>query len=169
MNKRIYSKYQGHSVTSAPVELQIDNNGTWEDAFQFGEPDDMTWDLLGQTFEMDVQRNPYDAVPLLSLSTGNGRIITDSAILRVIHFKVDADDIQSSLKPGTYVYDLVMIYEGDIRVPLMHGAVQVVQGVTYPPTVEALQALIAVREEELAKLRLLLTELESAELQNADH
>ena len=99
----------GHSVTSAQVDMRIGNNGTWEDAFQFGDPDDTTWTLDNQGFELDVQRNPYDAEPLLSLSTANGRIIVDDTVQRVIHFNVDAADIQASLHPGTYVYDLVMV------------------------------------------------------------
>jgi hypothetical protein len=122
-----------HSVTSARVDLCIDNNGTWMDAFQFGEPDDTTWTLDGQTFELDVQRNPYDTVPLLSLSTADGRILVDDVVQRVIHFLVDPDDIQASLRPGTYVYDLVMINGSNVRVPLMHGTLEVNQGVTYPP------------------------------------
>jgi hypothetical protein len=125
--------WEAHSVTSARVDLRIDNNGTWMDAFQFGEPDDTTWTLDGQTFELDVQRNPYDTVPLLSLSSSNGRIIVDDPIQRVIHFNVDPADIQVNLSPGTYVYDLVMVNGSDIRVPLMHGSLQVTQGVTYPP------------------------------------
>lgn len=123
-----------HSVTSAHVDLQIDNNGTWSDAFQFGEPDDTTWTLTGQTFSMDVQRSYYDTTPLLSLATSTGRIVIDDVVQRVIHFKVDPTDIQAALKPGQYVYDLVMI-DGStpgIRVPLMHGIVIVAQGVTYP-------------------------------------
>ena len=125
--------WTGHSVTSARVNLTIDNNGTWMDAFQFGEPSDTTWTLSGQTFELDVQLNPYDAVPLLSLSSTNGRIIIDDVIQRVIHFDVDPDDIQANLQPGVYVYDLVMIDTSNNRVPLMHGTLQITQGVTYPP------------------------------------
>ena len=101
--------WDAHSVTSARVDLRIDNNGTWSDAFQFGEQDDTTWTLEGQSFELDVQRNPYDAVPLLSLSTDNGRIIVDDIVQRVIHFNVAPADIQAALRPGTYVYDLVMV------------------------------------------------------------
>lgn len=127
------SKWGAHSVTSARVDLQIDNNGTWMDAFQFGAPGDSTWNLIDQQFELDVQRNPYDLVPLLSLTTANGRIIVDDEIQRVIHFNVPPDDIQAALDPGTYVYDLVMISNIEQRVPLMHGTVQVTQGVTYPP------------------------------------
>jgi hypothetical protein len=125
--------WTGHSVTSARVDLYIDNNGTWMDAFQFGEPDDVTWTLAGQSFEADVQLNPYDLTPLLSLSTTNGKIIVDDIVQRVIHFNVTPADIQASLKPGTYVYDLVMVDVSNVRVPLMHGTLRVEQGVTYSP------------------------------------
>ena len=128
----------GHSITSAKVDLRISNNTTWQDAFQFGEPDDLTWTLEGPMFELDVQRNPYDASPLLSLSSSENEIIIADILQRVIYMNVDAQAIQESLAPGTYVYDLVMI-AGDnpappaVRVALMHGTLQVVQGVTYPP------------------------------------
>jgi hypothetical protein len=122
-----------HSVTSAHVDMAIDNNGTWSDAFQFGTPGDFTWTLTNN-FGMDVQANRYDATPLLQLSTTNGRIIVDDAVQRVIHLNVAPADIQASLRPGVYVYDLVMM-DGStppIRTPLMHGHVRVGQGVTYP-------------------------------------
>jgi hypothetical protein len=124
---------QAHSITSARVLLTIDNNGTWSDAFQFGEEGDTTWTLDNQGFEVDVQRNPYDTVPLLQMSTANGRIVIDDVIQRVIHFNVTPGDIQAALQPGTYVYDLVMIDQNtNVRVPLMHGTLTVSQGVTYP-------------------------------------
>lgn len=119
-------------VTSAYEELTISNNGTWSDAYQFGTDDDTTWTLDGCTFELDVQRNSYDAVPLLQLSTANGRIVIDDTVQRVIHFNVAPEDIQAALQPGTYVYDLVMIDSSSIRTPLMHDPLTVVQGVTYP-------------------------------------
>jgi len=132
------SKWGAHNATSAQVNLAISNNATWQDAFQFGEPDDLTWDLNGQMFELDVQRNPYDAVPLLSLSSSENEIVIADTIQRVIYMNVDASAIQAALSPGTYVYDLVMIAGTNpappaVRVPLMHGTLQVSQGVTYPP------------------------------------
>lgn len=134
MNQAAYNKWEVHSVTSARVDLRIDNNGTWMDAFQFGEPDDTTWTLVGQQFEMDVQLNPYDVDPLLELDSVAGRIIIDDVIQRVIHFNVAPADIQANLTPGIYVYDLVMVDGSNpaIRVPLMHGTLQVTQGVTDP-------------------------------------
>lgn len=123
-----------HSVTSARVDLRIDNNGTWMDAFQFGEPDDTTWTLTGQTFELDVQISPYDLVPLLHMTTASGQIVVDDVVQRVIHFNVSPDIIQTSLQPGIYVYDLVMLNTSSppVRVPLMHGTLEISQGVTYP-------------------------------------
>jgi hypothetical protein len=125
----------GHSVTSAHVDLAIDNNGTWQDAFQFGQPTDLSWTLAGQTFECDVQRNRYDKTALLSLSSGGGTIVVDDVFQRVIHFNVSPTAIQAALVPGDYVYDLVMVDGSSppVRVPLMHGFLTVEQGVTYPP------------------------------------
>jgi hypothetical protein len=123
-----------HSATSAHVDIMIDNNGTWQDAFQFGDEDDFTWTLDGQAFRMDLQLTYFDATPLLSLDSTANEIIIDDTIQRVIHLNVDPAAIQAALRPGVYVYDLIMV-DGSvpgIRVPLMHGTVQVVQGVTYP-------------------------------------
>jgi hypothetical protein len=130
MNMAYKSK---HSTTSARVDLAIDNNGTWMDAFQFGTPDDFTWTLDNQDFECDVQLTAFDAVPLLRTSTMNGDIIIDDVIQRVIHFNVNPDVLQAALSPGCYVYDLVMVDKTSMaRVPLMHGTLEVSQGVTYP-------------------------------------
>jgi hypothetical protein len=127
--------WTAHSVTSARVDLRIDDNSTWMDAFQFGFPDDTTWTLNGQSFELDVQLTPYDVVPLLHLDTAGGRIIIDDPVQRVIHFNVAPTILQASLNPGTYVYDLVM-FDGStppVRVALMHGYLTVTRGITFPP------------------------------------
>src|SRR5262249_39068643 len=93
-----------HSVTSAHVNLAIDNNGTWMDAFQFGEPADTTWTLTGQSFAMSVQIDYYDATPKLALTSGAGQIVIDDVNQRVIHLNVSMTAIQPALKPGVYVY-----------------------------------------------------------------
>lgn len=120
------------SVTSALVDMVIQNNATWEDAFQFGDADDTSWTLTGQNFILEVKASRDDVAALLTLSTANSRIVVDSVSLRVIHFLVDDAVIKAALKPATYVYDLVM-FDGavpPVRVPLMHGSVEVCQGVT---------------------------------------
>jgi hypothetical protein len=129
------NQWSKHSVTSALVDLQIDDNSTWMDAFQFGTPGDTTWVLTGQSFELDVQLNPYDLVPLLHLDSTSGRIVIDDVVQRVIHFNVNPTDIQANLRPGVYVYDLVMVSTSapPIRIPLMHGSLTVTRGITFPP------------------------------------
>jgi hypothetical protein len=124
----------GHSVTAARADLQFANNTTWMDAFQFGTLGDTTWTLAGQTFSMDIQINPYDTTPMLQLNTANGRIVVDDIVQRVLHFNVTPTDIQANLRPGIYVYDLVMVDTAipPSRVSLMYGTVEVIQGVTYP-------------------------------------
>lgn len=120
------------SVTSARVDMEIVNNASWEDAFQFGSPDDASWNLTGQTFRMDVKGSKDQTVALLTLTTANGRIVTDDVTQRVVHLNVPDATIQSSLLPGEYVYDFIMIDGSNpaIRVALMHGKVKVRQGVT---------------------------------------
>src|SRR6266550_811367 len=110
-----------HSSTSAHVDVSVDNNGTWQDAFQFGTPGDTTWTLTGQTFLLEVKITRYDAAPLLTLTTANGRIVTDDAAQRVIHLNVDPATLQAALPNGKYVYDLLMIDASNpaIKVPLM--------------------------------------------------
>lgn len=119
-----------HSVTSAHVDLTLDNNTTWSDAFQYGDLDDTTWTLNGCSFTMDVQIAYYDVAPRLSLASSAGTIVTDDSVQRVIHLNVPAAAIQASLMPGVYVYDLVMTDAMGTRTALMHGYVEVSQGVT---------------------------------------
>jgi hypothetical protein len=123
-----------HSPTSAHLDFKIDNNGTWSDAVQFGTPPGYDWNLVGQNFELQVKRNRYDTTALLDMTTANGKIIVDDYYQRVIHFYVAPTEIQASLTPGEYVYDLVMADAANpaLRVPLLHGVVEVEQGVTGP-------------------------------------
>lgn len=130
---QVSARYYAHSETAAEEHMTVANNGTWSTAFIFGKSGDLTWTFDGCNFELDVQRNRYDQVPLLSLTMGNGRIIVDDTIQRVLHFNVIAADIQSNLPPGIYVYDLVMIDVNGVRTPLMFGNLAIRQGVTYPP------------------------------------
>lgn len=119
--------------TSARIDFEIANNGTWQDALQFGTPGDTTWSFTGMTFHMDVKANINDAAALLSLTTSNGRIVVDDVVQRVLHFNVDDTTLQAALKPGTdYQYDLVMLDGSSpaVRVPLAHGEVKVRLGVT---------------------------------------
>lgn len=119
-------------VTSARVDMAVDNNATWQDAFQFGDAADTSWTLVGQHFRLDVKTNKDDASPLITLSDVNGRIVVDDTDQRIIHFNVDDVTLRSVLLPGEYVYDLIMYDESDppVRTKLMRGHVVVKQGVS---------------------------------------
>lgn len=112
--------------------MVVANNATWEDAFQFGVLGDTTWSFTGQSFHMDVKANRNDTAALFTLTTANGRIVTDDAIARVLHLLVDMTTLQAALKVGEYHYDLVMVDGSSpaVRVPLMNGEVKIEQGVT---------------------------------------
>lgn len=117
-------------ITRAKVNISIDNNDTWADAFQFGETGDTSWSFTGATFHMDVKASSDDATALLSLTTANTRIVVDDAVERILHFNVPDTDFNTILLPGEYVYDLVMIDSLTVRTTLMGGSLCVQQGVT---------------------------------------
>lgn len=119
------------SRVSARVDLEVGNNATWADAFQYDDEDDTSWTLTGQSFVMEVKRSQYDADPLFTLSTGNGRIVVDDVDLRVLHLNAVDTDFSAVLPVGEYRYDLIMVDDNDgSRVQLQHGEVEIIQGVT---------------------------------------
>lgn len=118
------------SITRAEVNLSVDNNATWQDAFQFGTAGDTSWDFASKTFHLDVKASRDDAAALLSLTTANTRIVVDDTVNRVLHFNVTEADLVAGLSPALYQYDLVMIDIAGIRTVLMGGTVRVCQGVT---------------------------------------
>jgi len=124
---------QSQSATSAEVNIVIGNGATWQDAFQFGQPGDFTWQLTFN-WECEIKLDRYQTTPLLNPSTVNGQIIVDDINQRVIHFNVGPAIIQAALQPGIYVYDLIMFDNSTpaIRTVLMHGKLKVVQGVSQP-------------------------------------
>ena len=119
-------------VTRALVDIEIENNSTWIDAFQFGVVGDTSWSLTGQNFRLDVKGNRDQVSALLSITSGAGTIVVDDVIQRAIHFNVPETAIAAALPPGEYVYELMMYDNSSpaIRVPLMGGTLRVKQGIT---------------------------------------
>lgn len=122
------------SVTSARVDIDMQTNATWTDAFQFGTLGDYSWSFTGQNFRLDLKQNKYtQAVALLSLTSGAGQIQVQSAALRILNMDVpEATFAAAGIIPGKYDYDLVM-YDSSmppVRVPLMHGKFKMSQGVS---------------------------------------
>ncbi len=118
-------------ATCAIVNFEVQDNGTFSDAIQFGDPDDTSWSLTGMSFKMEVKASRDDTSPLVTW-TSSSEIIVDSVSQRVIHFNVPDTVLQASLPPAEYVYDFLMI-DGSvppIRTPLMAGKFVVSRGVT---------------------------------------
>lgn len=118
--------------TAALVDISIQDNATFTDAFQFGDAGDTSWSFTGMSFIMDVKASRDDASPLLSISSALGSIVVDDVVQRVLHFNVPDTAIQAALPVAVYVYDLIM-FDGSsppIRTPLMQGHLIVRKGVT---------------------------------------
>ena len=102
------------SVTRARVDIAIQNNATWEDAFVLGTAGDTSWNFVGQKFRLDVKGNVDQTVALLSLTSDAGTIVVDDVIQRILHLNVPETSIVAALLPGEYIYELVMF---DLSVP----------------------------------------------------
>lgn len=82
--------------------------------------------LTGYTAEMDVR--DAGGTEAVTLTTTNGRITLGGSAgtiaLTIPH------SVTSTLTPGTYYFDLLVISAGDIRTNLVHGTLTVIQGVS---------------------------------------
>ena len=119
------------------VDMAIANNVYWDDAFQFGQPDDFTWSFSGVTFTLDIVTpqetwvNGVPPAPVLSLSSAGGTIVVDDPVNRILHLFVSDLTIRSALPIGCYQYDLVMTTTATgERDALMYGSVEVYSGIT---------------------------------------
>ncbi|SRR6266404_1748493 len=119
-------------VSAATVNITVNDNVTWRDAFQFGIVGDTSWSFTGKSFIMEVKADVNDAAPLYTLTSAGGQIVVDDVVQRVLHLNVPEATVRANLPPGLYVYDFVM-FDGaspPIRDLLMTGAVDVEHGVT---------------------------------------
>src|SRR5674476_268510 len=112
-------------LTASLVDLEIQNNATFEDAFIFDQGA-TGWSFAGQTFKMDIKASKYDVTPILTLTSGGGEIVVDDAVQRILHFNVPDTVIQASLPVAEYQYDLIMLDASTpaVRVPLMSGEIK---------------------------------------------
>lgn len=117
--------------TSPRVEFGIALNVTWQDGFKFGDATDTSWNLTGRSFQMAVKGDVNDTVPLLLMTTANGRIVITDSPGRVIYFNVPPTDLQTMLVPGNYVCDLIMSYGSPaVLTPMFSGTICAENGVT---------------------------------------
>lgn len=117
------------NLASTRVDFLVANNVTWDDALQFGYPDDLTWSFAGCTFLLGIKVLPTDTATLVEFTSAGGTIVVNDPVQRILSMNVPDSVIQASLPPGWYVYDLIMV-NGSNRDALCAGGIQVVQGVT---------------------------------------
>ena len=113
------------------VDIVIQNNVYWDDAFQYGMPEDQTWNFNGMSFLLDIKQHEDAVNPLLSLNSTGGTIVVADPINRILNMYVTDLTIRAALPLGQYVYDLIMVNNSTgERDALMYGELFVVQGVT---------------------------------------
>lgn len=113
------------------VDIEIANNVFWVDAFQFGMPEDQTWNFIGKSFLLDVKNNANNTTPMLACSSMGGTIVVDDVNQRILSMFVTDAVLRATLPVGSYVYDLIMVDNSTgERDGLMYGDLKVVQGVT---------------------------------------
>lgn len=119
------------AITRATVNIVIQDNATWIDAFQFGTVGDTSWSFTGQHFRLDIKPTIDSPTALLSLTDAAGTIVVDDPVARVLHVNVsEAALLAATLLPAEYVYELVMFDTSTpaVRVPLMGGELVVKHG-----------------------------------------
>lgn len=118
-----------HPPTSANVDISVANNSSFNEAFQFDLETVTSWDFVDKTFQMGIKGNFEQDAALITFVSG-AQITVDDTALRIIHFNVDDVTLRAALVPGTYVYDLIMTDNVNVRTQLMHGYFNFAQGVT---------------------------------------
>lgn len=119
-----------NKLATTRVDFLVANNVTWDDALQFGYPDDQTWSFSGATFLLGVKTCPTDALPLVEYSSAGGTITVVDPVLRILQMNVADTNIQLNLPLGVYVYDLIMVSGSGNRDALCAGNLEITQGVT---------------------------------------
>ncbi len=116
------------------VDMLIDDNLWWTDAFQFGDPTDFTWDFIGTSFYLSIKKHDDDLMPVLALTSNAGQIVVEDTVNRILSMLVPDATIKASLSEGKYVYDLLMVTNATGQTDgLMYGEIHVAHGITMGP------------------------------------
>ncbi len=122
------------SILPGTADFTVCRGRTWKERILVKNPGSTTAkDLTGYGARMDVRKSISDDVPVISLSTDNGRISIESpATNGVILIEVSAEDTLdfplNDFKVTDYVYDMEIYEEGSVPEyvePLIEGVVRV--------------------------------------------
>lgn len=127
----------------AKVDIALQNNASWADGFQFGDPADFTWSFSGCKFFLDAKINQTDTTPVMSLSSDAGTIVISDVVNRILVTSLPYLVLQAAIvanpqsfsnpdQAAEWWYDLVMettaTGQRDI---LMYGQIRIYTGVTF--------------------------------------
>lgn len=122
------------------VDLVISTTVTWDDQWQFGYPDDFTWNFSNKNFFLSVTLPPTGTNPtIVTWKSTLGEIVVVDPVNRILGMNVayspaqSARSIQSMLggnAGGDYNYELVMtdLSTGATDL-LMYGELEVAEGI----------------------------------------
>jgi hypothetical protein len=119
-------------MPSVAMNMTVWTNADWLDGLEYHDlaTPPQPIDLTGIEFEMEMRSNPPAVTVVLKATTDNGLIQVYS---NTWQFNIPASTM-SLIPPTTYVYDMLAVADGHIRI-IASGTVDVILGVTRPPDV----------------------------------
>src|SRR5215471_16973239 len=112
------------------MDMTVTTNSDWLDGLEYWDLQQppQAIDLAGIEFEMQLRQSPPAETVVLKATTTNGLIVVYANTWQL---KVPVTTMML-LPPATYVYDMLGVADGYVRI-LASGGVTVIQGVTRPP------------------------------------
>lgn len=114
------------------ARISMSDNAAFSHTFEFMDKSGAPIDQTGSVFRMHVKRKAADSVPVLEMTTENGRIVVLNNTV-TLHFpaglKTTFSEINGQMIDKPYVFDMLRITGGD---PLraMRGTISVEDGAT---------------------------------------
>ena len=117
-------------MPASKVDLVIEQGADWQQTFYLFVPGSSTvpLDLTGYTANMQIRATVSSVVPILALSTTNGRIVITPLIGKIV-LQLTASDA-AALTIGYAVYDLVLTSPAGMVSRLVQGGVTLSLSVT---------------------------------------
>jgi len=125
-------------MPAVAMDMTVWTNADWLDGLEYHDLQSTPQPIMldGIAFEMELRANPPAATVVLKATTDNGLIVVYDNTWQL---KVPAPTM-SLIFPATYVYDILAIADGYIRI-IASGSVIVYQGITRPPDVDGVPAI----------------------------
>ena len=117
-------------MTPAKLDLTIYKGTTFRKGFQWKiQSTDLPMDLTGCTIKMQVKEGACSEVPLIELTTANGKIVIESAIDGKWIIEILSADT-ATLNPIRYVYDMDITFPSGDVFTVTSGIIKVIEQVT---------------------------------------